>query len=419
MEDSITTQDKNVDVLNASVIDDKLMNKLKQYFTKDDQHLFVKSFYMYTQYHATNDYPIALDYIWEWLGFSRKDNAKHLLKKQFEENIGYKILLLNVTEQVHGGHNKETIVMNVDTFKDFCMLANTEKAKQIRNYYKTLEKVVHEYTNELVTQQQKELKQQLLVECYHKKKVTYCGIVGIIDGILMAKYGRTADLTTRNDEHIGKFDVFKLECVVECHEHIELEKLFKKHSEVKSRLVRNKIINGKIQTELIKLDENFTIDDVKRIMMDLKKQLDQTIDKDILAMKHQESIQERASELKEKEMEHQEKMLELHNQAKLYELEMKKLELEMKKLETTQSKTSSGTDVIHTEQTQTLRKTKQTVAVPKAVLQFDLQGNLIKKFNSIKEAAKETSSDSRSISAVCCRKRKSHNNFSWKHADPQ
>ena len=120
-------------------------------------------------------------------------------------------------------------------------------------------------------------------------------------------------------------------------------------------------------------------------------------------------------------MEHQEKMLELHNQAKLYELEMKKLELEFKKLETTQHNNSQGAEFLckspTSGQTQTLRNIKQTVAVPKAVLQFDLQGNLLKKFNSIKEAAKETSSDSRSISSVCCGKRKSHNNFLWKHTD--
>jgi hypothetical protein len=38
--------------------------------------------------------------------------------------------LLNMTVKQHGGCNREQIIMNVDTFKGLCMLANTEKGKK-------------------------------------------------------------------------------------------------------------------------------------------------------------------------------------------------------------------------------------------------------------------------------------------------
>lgn len=50
----------------------------------------------------------------------------------------------------------------------------------------------------------------------------------------------------------------------------------------------------------------------------------------------------------------------------------------------------------------------------KPVGQYDMEGNLIQKFISLKEAADKTESDFRLISAVCWEKRKSHNGFKWK-----
>lgn len=57
---------------------------------------------------------------WNWLGFIRKQKAKDLLTRNFEVNIEYKILLTEKSKQeksLHGGHNKEQILMTVDTIK--------------------------------------------------------------------------------------------------------------------------------------------------------------------------------------------------------------------------------------------------------------------------------------------------------------
>jgi hypothetical protein len=48
----------------------KLIEKIQQTFTENQQHLFVASFYGYLNYHQTDDFVINLREIWSWLGFS-------------------------------------------------------------------------------------------------------------------------------------------------------------------------------------------------------------------------------------------------------------------------------------------------------------------------------------------------------------
>lgn len=61
----------------------KLLNKIKDTFTFNEQQLFVASFYCYLNYNSKTDFIIDLDNVWKWLGFSQKIRAKELLEKQF------------------------------------------------------------------------------------------------------------------------------------------------------------------------------------------------------------------------------------------------------------------------------------------------------------------------------------------------
>jgi hypothetical protein len=67
-----------------------------------------------------------MDDVWKWVGFSRKDPCKRIIEKHFTKDIDYKVLLHQIVEKVHGGHNKERLLMNIETFKSLCLLANTE-----------------------------------------------------------------------------------------------------------------------------------------------------------------------------------------------------------------------------------------------------------------------------------------------------
>jgi hypothetical protein len=120
----------------------KLLTKIKAKFNENEQHMFVASFYCYLKHDTRKDFVIDLDDVWEWLGFKQKVNAKTLLEKCFEIDKDYiKSLLLQQKQTIHmkGGHNKEIIMLNVETFKRFCLKAGTKKADEIHEYYLKLE----------------------------------------------------------------------------------------------------------------------------------------------------------------------------------------------------------------------------------------------------------------------------------------
>ena len=116
---------------------------------------------------------IILDWMgWQSVEFAEKlRDCKYLLKKNFEENTDYKILKnkdyilflnkeiqnikdenvlifnSNFPEPVTGAsaRSKTHLIVMPDAFRHLCMMINTEKGKQIRKYYITLEKLIKAY----------------------------------------------------------------------------------------------------------------------------------------------------------------------------------------------------------------------------------------------------------------------------------
>jgi phage anti-repressor protein len=126
-----------------------LLTKIQNSFTNDQQQMFVASFYSYLNYNSKTDFVINLDDVWKWCGFTRKDSCKKVLEKHFTINVDYKSALRNLAERKNeGGFNKETILMNIETFKSLCMLAGTIKSKEIRQYYLKLEELMQETLKE-------------------------------------------------------------------------------------------------------------------------------------------------------------------------------------------------------------------------------------------------------------------------------
>ena len=141
----------------------KLLTKIKSSFTDFEQQLFLSSFYCYFNYHPTTDYVIDLDNIWKWLGFSQKVNAKILLEKHFVIDKDYIKKLSNTITQssgTRGGHNKETFLLNVKTFKLLCLKVGTKKADEIHDYYMKMSEIIEDVINEECN----ELKLQLEVK---------------------------------------------------------------------------------------------------------------------------------------------------------------------------------------------------------------------------------------------------------------
>mgnify|MGYP000972368832 CR=1 FL=1 len=142
----------------------KLVNELNSNFTENEQKWYIANLYMYLNYNQTDDYPINLDDVYKMIGFANKGNAKRTLENNFIENEDYKKqnytknLLKN--DKTHGGNNKETILLNVDTFKNLCMVTKTDKAKEIRKYYVKLENIYNKLINEEYKNYQNELQEK-------------------------------------------------------------------------------------------------------------------------------------------------------------------------------------------------------------------------------------------------------------------
>lgn len=118
-------------------IQDRLIEQLNTNFTEDEQRWY----HMYMNYHPTDDYPINLEHVFKMIGFSNKGNAMKTIKNNFIQGEDYKKLLFRMEKQVRNGRdlggsglNQETIMLNVDTFKNLCMLAKTETSSLIKRH---------------------------------------------------------------------------------------------------------------------------------------------------------------------------------------------------------------------------------------------------------------------------------------------
>jgi hypothetical protein len=140
----------------------KLVEKVKHHFTDYEQQLFLSSFYCYLKYDPKNDFVIDLDNVWKWIEFSNKAHAKTVLTKNFVIDKDYKVLLTKMGEQKkdnRGGHNKEIIMLNIDTFKKFCLKACTKKADEVHDYFIKLENIMFEITKEECDELKNQLQQ--------------------------------------------------------------------------------------------------------------------------------------------------------------------------------------------------------------------------------------------------------------------
>ena len=119
-------------------VQSKMIERLNTEFTKEEQRWYIANLYVYMNYHPTKDFPINLETVVKIVGFAHKKNAKRTLENNFTLNEDYKITML---PKEHGQFSVEQVMLNIDTFKNMCMLVKTEKSKEIRKYYVKLENI--------------------------------------------------------------------------------------------------------------------------------------------------------------------------------------------------------------------------------------------------------------------------------------
>lgn len=283
----------------------KLLCKIKSEFSNEEQQLFLTSFYCYLNYHPTNDFVIEFDNVWKWLGFTLKENAKRILIKHFKVNVDYKNLgrqegQASSNNEKWGGHNKQTIMLNIKTFKLFCLLAETQKAKQIHNYFIKLEELLQDVLEEEATELKIKLQQKenIILEIKQTAKEekikleqekikgiekaiisqfpvnTECIYFGTIDNTneqqeKLIKFGHTNDLSVRVQYHHKHYNNFNLINAFKVQNKVEIENLIKTDQKIKKQ-IRTIQVNGKNKTEIIAYnDGNFTIDKLTKYIKDI------------------------------------------------------------------------------------------------------------------------------------------------------
>jgi len=236
----------------STTYQNKLLTKIKTKFTENEQQMFVASFYGFLNYDSKMDFVINLDDVWKWLKFSTKQKAKMLLENVFVIDIDYKILPnleVKQTLQPRGGHNKEFIMLNIATFKKFCLKAGTTRADEIHDYYikleETIQEVVHEESAELKLQLEKKnieleksektrekIREKTLLEQFGSN--VQCVYYGVIDDLSdanepLVKFGNSNNLRNRVLNHKETYANFRLLNAFKVENKMQIENAIKEH----------------------------------------------------------------------------------------------------------------------------------------------------------------------------------------------
>jgi len=307
--------------------DQSFLDLVYSSFTTENQRLFVESFKQYLDYDE-DDFAVDLDNIWQWIGLSKKGNAKKILINNFKEGYDFIVNSINFDEKPassngeagfssvpqipslinngnnpsdtlmpslknQGGHglNREIIKMNLRTFRKFCMLAKTEKGNQIRDYFASLESIVIKYSKNILEKSNKEikdakLKENLLLEDIKKvqekskwerhrtmldthtnKNLIYLiHLFDLEDGRFVIKLGKTNDLRGRIQRINHEYSVkARILDVILSEKNYEFEQHLHNHQKFIS-IRYKKLINGKKTYECYLINGEKQYDEIKHFV---------------------------------------------------------------------------------------------------------------------------------------------------------
>ena len=135
--DIISLIENNPIIKIPSIYNSKLLLKIKEYYKKNYQILFITSYYCLNN-NQYNNYIINLNDIWKLIGFETRNNAKIFLFNHFVLNSDYII-----KNKLLCYFDKETILLNINTFKLLCTKSKTSNGQQLLEYYIQLEDILY------------------------------------------------------------------------------------------------------------------------------------------------------------------------------------------------------------------------------------------------------------------------------------
>mgnify|MGYP000975185307 FL=1 len=279
---------KNSTVLTLNT-QSKMIEILNKEFTEEESRWYIANLYIYMNYHPTNDFPINLETLIKLVDFANKQNAKRTLVNNFTEGEDYKILLIpkdeqKTTDETRGGYNKERIMLNIDTFKNMCMLVKTEKSKEIRKYYVKLENIYNKIIKEEIENKDKLLedkdqeikkiqdermvdkkleKHKVLLNMLKDKNCIY--LIELSENLV--KIGSSCEIKKRRDRiqtvygGEGLFlDVF------ECNEFRNVERNILNDKVIQENKFKSKLDTGHTSNEVVILSNTFTYNQLLEIV---------------------------------------------------------------------------------------------------------------------------------------------------------
>lgn len=100
-------------------------------------------------YESDNDFPVDLDFAFQWLGYSSKQKAKDKLVRNFEKDIDF-VLFNQMVEcaDSKGSSRREKIYLTIDCLKSIGMMSGTEQGKLIRKYFLECERIAKASTRQ-------------------------------------------------------------------------------------------------------------------------------------------------------------------------------------------------------------------------------------------------------------------------------
>ncbi|HEY9603198.1 MAG TPA: hypothetical protein V6C85_16405 [Allocoleopsis sp.] len=81
---------------------------------------------------SDEEFPVNFDDAYQWVGYNQKSDAKSKLLNNFIKGVDFSAKRL---KNPQAGRPSELIMMTVDCFKSFCMMAGTAKGREVRQYF--------------------------------------------------------------------------------------------------------------------------------------------------------------------------------------------------------------------------------------------------------------------------------------------